>query len=69
MPFDVNEDDVVIGTGVSGCLRLVFDALLDEGDNILVPCPTIPLYKVMNGSNDCLSETQSIPIFLSDFIC
>lgn len=47
LPYDLNEEDVIIAAGVSGCLHLVFDALLDEGDNILVPSATIPLYQVM----------------------
>lgn len=44
--YDLTEDDVIIGNGVSGCLDLIFHALLDEGDNILIPCPTYPLYQV-----------------------
>lgn len=47
LPFDLNEDDVMIASGVSGCLQLVFDALLNIGDNILIPCPTVPLYQVL----------------------
>ncbi|KAG5185619.1 tyrosine transaminase [Tribonema minus] len=40
-------DDVFITSGCSGALELVFGALLDPGDNVLVPQPGFPLYKVV----------------------
>lgn len=46
----INEDDVIIASGCSGALELVLSALLNEGDNILVPKPAFPLYQVITES-------------------
>ena len=51
--FDVTADDVVIASGCSGALDLVLTGMLDEGDNILVPCPGFPLYQVIAESLGC----------------
>ena len=40
----VPPDRVVITTGTSEGIDLVLTALVDEGDEVLVPCPTYPLY-------------------------
>lgn len=45
--FPVSEDDVIIASGCSGAIDLVLTALLNEGDNILVPSPCFPLYQVI----------------------
>jgi tyrosine aminotransferase len=45
--FPVDEDDVVIASGCSGAVELVISAMVDEGDNILVPSPGFPLYQVI----------------------
>jgi tyrosine aminotransferase len=45
--FPVDEDDVIVASGCSGSIDLVLSALLDEGDNILVPMPNFPLYQVV----------------------
>lgn len=45
--YDVGVDDVIIGSGCSGVLELAITAMLDEGDNILVPKPGFPLYNVI----------------------
>lgn len=40
----VGPDNVLIGNGVSEMISLVLQALLDEGDEILVPSPDYPLW-------------------------
>ncbi len=40
-PLSVN--DVVIASGCSGALDIAISAVLDEGDNILLPSPGFPL--------------------------
>ena len=37
-------DRVLITTGTSEAIDLTLSALVDEGDDVLVPCPTYPLY-------------------------
>jgi alanine-synthesizing transaminase len=43
--FDV--DDVYLGNGVSELITMVTQALLDEGDEVLVPSPDYPLWTAM----------------------
>lgn len=40
----VSPDDVLIGNGVSELISLVLQALVDDGDEILVPAPDYPLW-------------------------
>ncbi len=40
----VGPDDVLIGNGVSEMISLVLQALVDDGDEILVPAPDYPLW-------------------------
>ncbi|WP_427869915.1 pyridoxal phosphate-dependent aminotransferase [Leucobacter luti] len=40
----VGPDDVLIGNGVSELISLVLQALVDDGDEILVPAPDYPLW-------------------------
>ena len=47
---NVSADDIVITSGCSGALELAITTLLDEGENILVPCPGFPLYQVITES-------------------
>ena len=42
--MDVTADDVVIGNGVSECIDLVLRALLNSGDEVLIPSPDYPLW-------------------------
>ena len=49
--YDVDVDDVVIGSGCSGVLELALTAMLDEGTNMLVPKPGFPLYQVIADSH------------------
>lgn len=41
---DVTVDDVFIGNGVSEMISMVLQALVDNGDEILVPAPDYPLW-------------------------
>ena len=41
---DVSADRVLITTGTSEGIELALNALVDEGDDVLVPSPTYPLY-------------------------
>eukprot|EP01031_Cornospumella_fuschlensis_P030806 gene30806-37219_t len=45
--YEVNEDDVLLASGCSGAVDLAITALVNEGDNILVPKPCFPLYQVI----------------------
>jgi alanine-synthesizing transaminase len=40
----VSPDRVLITTGTSEGIELALNALVDQGDEVLVPCPTYPLY-------------------------
>lgn len=40
----VSPDDVILGNGVSELISLVLQALVDQGDEILVPAPDYPLW-------------------------
>lgn len=42
--MEVTADDVFIGNGVSECIDFVLRALLNNGDEILVPSPDYPLW-------------------------
>lgn len=41
---DVSLEDVFIGNGVSELIVMAMQALLNEGDEVLVPCPDYPLW-------------------------
>ncbi|MBD8010940.1 pyridoxal phosphate-dependent aminotransferase [Microbacterium sp. Re1] len=40
-------DDVFLGNGVSELITMVMQALLDEGDEVLIPAPDYPLWTAM----------------------
>lgn len=42
--LDVTADDVFIGNGVSELIMMCLRALLNPGDEVLVPCPDYPLW-------------------------
>jgi alanine-synthesizing transaminase len=42
--LDVSAEDVFVGNGVSECIDFVLRALLNSGDEILVPSPDYPLW-------------------------
>lgn len=41
---DVNVDDIIIGNGVSELIVMAMQALLNDGDEVLVPAPDYPLW-------------------------
>ncbi|GEL95864.1 pyridoxal phosphate-dependent aminotransferase [Cellulomonas composti] len=48
--FDV--EDVYLGNGVSELITMVMQALLDEGDEVLIPSPDYPLWTAMTSLSD-----------------
>jgi alanine-synthesizing transaminase len=50
--MDVTAEDVFIGNGVSELIDLVLRALLDHGDEVLVPSPDYPLWTAAVTLND-----------------
>ena len=66
--MDVTADDVFMGNGVSECIDLVLRALLNSGDEILVPSPDYPLWSAAVSLNhgkpvyyNCLPENGFLP--------
>ena len=64
----VSADEVFIGNGVSELIDISLRALLNAGDEVLVPCPDYPLWSAsvaLNGGNvryyDCQSENSFQP--------
>ncbi|MGE3666887.1 MAG: aminotransferase class I/II-fold pyridoxal phosphate-dependent enzyme [Steroidobacteraceae bacterium] len=64
----VSADEVFIGNGVSELIDLVLRALLNEGDEVLVPSPDYPLWSAavtLNGGRavhyPCLPENGFVP--------
>ena len=64
----VSADDVFIGNGVSELIDLTLRALLNPGDEVLVPSPDYPLWSAavtLNGGTpryyDCLPENGFLP--------
>ena len=43
--FDV--DDVILGNGVSELITMTMQALLNDGDEVLIPAPDYPLWTAM----------------------
>jgi len=41
---DVEEKDIVVGTGVTEMLQMIFGATIEDGDEILIPGPAYPPY-------------------------
>lgn len=66
--MDVTTDDVVMGNGVSECIELAMRALLNSGDEVLVPSPDYPLWSASVSLNNgkpvyyhCRPENQFQP--------
>jgi len=66
--MDVTADDVYMGNGVSECIDLALRALLNSGDEILVPSPDYPLWSASVALNhgrpvyyNCLPKNQFEP--------
>ena len=66
--MDVTADDVFMGNGVSECIDLALRALLNSGDEVLVPSPDYPLWSASVALNhgtavyyNCLPENGFQP--------
>lgn len=66
--MDVTADDVFMGNGVSECIDLALRALLNSGDEVLVPSPDYPLWSASVALNHgkavyyhCLPENDFQP--------
>ena len=66
--MEVTADDVFMGNGVSECIDMVLRALLNSGDEVLVPSPDYPLWSASVALNhgravyyDCLPENAFQP--------
>jgi alanine-synthesizing transaminase len=66
--MEVTADDVFIGNGVSECIDFVLRALLNSGDEVLVPSPDYPLWSASVSLNhgtpvyyNCLPENDFQP--------
>jgi len=55
--MDVTADDVFVGNGVSECIELAMRALLNRGDEVLLPSPDYPLWSAS------VSLNQGKPVF------
>ena len=55
--MDVTADDVFMGNGVSECIDLALRALLNRGDEVLVPSPDYPLWSASIALN------QGTPVY------
>ena len=66
--MDVTAEDVFMGNGVSECIDLALRALLNSGDEVLVPSPDYPLWSASVALNhgkpvyyNCLPENNFQP--------
>src|SRR5210317_1953229 len=66
--MDVTADDVFMGNGVSECIDLALRAMLNSGDEVLVPSPDYPLWSASVSLNhgkpvyyNCLPENGFQP--------
>jgi len=66
--MDVSADDVFMGNGVSECIDLALRALLNSGDEVLIPSPDYPLWSASVALNhgtpvyyNCLPENHFHP--------
>lgn len=49
---DLDVEDVYLGNGVSELITMTMQALLDEGDEVLIPSPDYPLWTAMTSLSD-----------------
>jgi alanine-synthesizing transaminase len=54
--------DVFIGTGASEAIEIALSALVDRGDNVLLPFPGYPLYTALTAKLEC----EGRPYFLDE---
>ncbi len=57
-----NIQDVFIGTGASETIEIALSALVDRGDNVLLPFPGYPLYTALTAKLEC----EGRPYFLDE---
>lgn len=57
--MDVTADDVFMGNGVSECIDLSLRAMLNDGDEVLVPSPDYPLWSAS------ISLNHGTPVYYS----
>jgi alanine-synthesizing transaminase len=50
--YETDVDDVYLGNGVSELITMTLQALLDEGDEVLIPSPDYPLWTAMTSLSD-----------------
>ena len=65
----VSADEVFIGNGVSELIDMSLRALLNDGDEVLVPCPDYPLWSAsvaLNGGTVCYYDCQAENDFSPD---
>ncbi len=55
--MDTTADDVFMGNGVSECIDMALRALLNNGDEVLIPSPDYPLWSAAVALN------QGVPVF------
>lgn len=58
----VRPEDVFITSGVSEALDLCLTALLDQGDEVLLPCPGYPLYNAIASR----LQVKAVPYYLDE---
>ncbi|XP_046843428.1 tyrosine aminotransferase-like isoform X4 [Xenia sp. Carnegie-2017] len=59
--YIVDAEDFVLASGCSGAIEIAMNALVDRGDNILIPRPGFSLYKCICGSRGI--EARSYKLF------
>lgn len=47
--YSVPEPSILLSNGSDEAIRLVFEALIEEGDTVVIPFPTYTLYEVLAG--------------------
>ena len=58
----LREQDIVLASGCSGALDLALSAMLNEGDNLLIPQPAFALYQTLAASKGCeVREYRLLP--------
>ncbi len=53
---ELDVDDIYLGNGVSELITMTMQALLDDGDEVLIPAPDYPLWTAMtslSGGTPC----------------
>lgn len=63
--IDLDVEDVYLGNGVSELIQMSMQALLDDGDEVLVPAPDYPLWtasvSLVEAARPCTTAATSSP--------